>query len=131
MLFSELRFLVFFVVVFCVHWGLRRDAARKAWLLAASYAFYAGWDWRFLGLILASTGVDFVAGRALGGGMRDRSARKLWLLASLSVNLGILGFFKYYNFFAESATAFTAWCHRLRSNSGSKSAHPSCSTGPA
>ena len=60
MLFTEPRFLVFFALVFAVHWGLRGARSRKLWLLAASYGFYAAWDWRFLSLILFSTGLDYV-----------------------------------------------------------------------
>lgn len=75
MIFSELRFLVFFGLVFLVHWGLRSDRARKLWLLVASYTFYAAWDWRFLGLILLSTAVDFVAGARVAEGHR----RRAWL----------------------------------------------------
>ena len=59
MLFTELRFLCFFVVVFAIHWSLRRDSHRKLWLLFCSYAFYAGWSWRLSGLILASTLIDY------------------------------------------------------------------------
>ena len=65
MLFVEFRFLAFFGLVLAISWGLRRNGARKAFLLLASYAFYAAWDWRFLGLILLSTVVDGVAGRRI------------------------------------------------------------------
>ena len=115
MLFPELRFLVFFLVVLGVHWALRGARGRKLWLLGASYLFYAAWDWRFLGLILASTVVDFVVGRALdrdGGGAGEGAgarARRAWLALSLAVNLGLLGTFKYLDFFLESAAAFAAW----------------------
>lgn len=101
MIFSELRFLAFFGLVFLVHWGLGSARARKLWLLAASYAFYAAWDWRFLGLILLSTAVDFVA----GAGVERGTHRRAWLALSLGVNLGLLGFFKYFNFFVESAAS--------------------------
>ena len=64
MLFVELRFLWFFALVFGVHWALRSSTQRKAWLLAASYAFYGAWDVDLLSLIAASTLVDFcVPGR--------------------------------------------------------------------
>ena len=108
MLFTELRFLVFFLTIFLVHWAMPWHRARKLWLLAASYLFYAAWDWRFLGLILASTLIDYGVGRGLER-TSDRTGRRLLLATSLVGNLGILGFFKYYNFFATSAAAFTGW----------------------
>ncbi len=108
MIFSEARFIVFFAVVFGLHWALRSQRARKTWLLVASYAFYAAWDVRFLALIVASTVVDFAAGRAMARS-NERSTRRLWMAASLVCNLGLLGFFKYYDFFAESAVAFSTW----------------------
>jgi alginate O-acetyltransferase complex protein AlgI len=101
-LFTEPVFFAFFPAVLAVAWldrGLRR---RKLWLLAASYLFYAAWDWRFLGLIAVSTLVDFAVGRGLGRARRPAPRRAL-LLASLGANLGLLGAFKYYGFFVDSA----------------------------
>jgi alginate O-acetyltransferase complex protein AlgI len=108
MLFTELRFLFFFAVVFGAYWAMPRNQARKAWLLASSYLFYAAWDWRFLSLILISTAVDFAVGRGMAHS-QEPARRRLLLCLSLLTNLGILGFFKYYNFFAESAAAFSSW----------------------
>jgi len=102
MLFTELRFLVFFAVVFAVYWSTRRIGLRKAWLLAASYFFYAAWDWRFLSLILLSTGIDYAVGRVLER-PHPRPGRRFWLVLSLVANLSILGVFKYLNFFMTSA----------------------------
>ncbi len=102
MLFTEARFLVLFLVVFTVHWGLRSNRLRKLWLLAASYAFYSAWDWRFLSLILFSTGLDFIVAARMARAPSTR-LRRAWLIVSLAGNLGVLGFFKYYNFFASSA----------------------------
>ena len=101
MIFTEFRYLAFFAVVFAVHWLLRPHRARKAWLLACSYFFYGAWDWRFCTLILVSTVVDYTAGRMLA---REEAPgrRKAWLSASLVTNLGLLGFFKYFNFFIHS-----------------------------
>ena len=102
MYFTELRFLAFFLIVYAVVWSLPKNSWRKPWLLVASYAFYAGWDWRFLSLIVISTLVDFIVGLRLE--REDKaSTRKLWLAVSLVSNLGILGVFKYYNFFVDSA----------------------------
>ena len=109
MLFVELRFLAFFAVVLAVTWALRRNGARKAWLLLASYAFYAAWDWRFLGLILLSTVVDGVAGRRIHEAGADEGRRRAWLTVSLVVNLGILLTYKYFDFFAGSLNELLGW----------------------
>ncbi len=106
MIFTELRFLGFLLVVFYVYWALPKNALRKAWLLAVSYLFYAVWDWRFLSLILISTAVDYLVGLALPSA--QGRGRKALLLVSLVVNLGLLGFFKYYNFFVDSGTELFA-----------------------
>ncbi|MEO8520436.1 MAG: MBOAT family protein [Acidobacteriota bacterium] len=100
MVFNSLHFLWFFVVVYAAYRVLPHRA--QNWLLlVASYYFYASWDWRFLGLLVASTIVDFSCALAL-----DRAAsparRRLLLAASLGFNLTMLGFFKYFNFFADN-----------------------------
>jgi len=107
-IFTEPRFLVFFLLVFGVHWALRTNAARKRWLAGVSLAFYGAWDWRFLGLMLASSAIDYVAALRIEA-VRTPRARRGWLVLSLVSNLGILGFFKYYNFFAGSAASFLRW----------------------
>jgi D-alanyl-lipoteichoic acid acyltransferase DltB (MBOAT superfamily) len=75
--------------------------AQNVMLLAASYYFYGAWDWRFLSLLWGSTVIDYTCARAIA---RTEAAakRRAWLLLSLAFNLGMLGFFKYFNFFAES-----------------------------
>lgn len=100
MLFNSLEFLLFLLAVFAAYW-LSPSAWKKPLLLAASLWFYAAWDWRFLGLILVSSGTDLVCGRIMHKDAREQ-VRKCWLLVSLVVNLGILGFFKYFNFFVDS-----------------------------
>ncbi len=105
LVFTSLAFAVFFPLVLAVHWSLRDDGWRKAWLLLASYVFYAAWDWRFLGLILLSTAVDFVCGLRIERA-EDPGRRRGWLLVSLAVNLGLLAFFKYANWFVDSAVQF-------------------------
>jgi alginate O-acetyltransferase complex protein AlgI len=113
MIFTELRFLGFFLLVFALHWSLPSRRARHALLLVASYTFYAAWDVRFLALILFSTTVDFCAGLLLERSTQP-AGRKAIVALSLVVNLGLLGTFKYFNFFAESfagllrAVGFTA-----------------------
>ena len=104
MTFSSLTFLVFFGVVFAAYWTLGRRKPQNVLLLVASYVFYGWWDWRFCGLMLVSSLVDFGLGWALH--KTDRPAwRRTWLVVSLVSNLSLLGFFKYYNFFAESFAA--------------------------
>jgi alginate O-acetyltransferase complex protein AlgI len=105
MIFTEFRFLGFFAIAFGVHWALRSQRARKLWLLACSYVFYGAWDWRFLGLILFSSLLDYGIGAALGR-TDDRRARKRWIVLSCAVNLGLLATFKYLDFFVESGARF-------------------------
>ena len=102
MLFPTITFAVFLTLVLAVHTVLlQRPTAWKATMLLASYAFYGWWDWRFLSLIWISTIVDFVAGQAIHA-TSDRGRRRLYLWCSLGTNLGMLGFFKYADFFVES-----------------------------
>lgn len=102
MLFNSSVFLVFFAVVFAAYWLLHRDHRRQnALLLVASYVFYAGWDWRFCSLLALSTAIDFSVGRGLHR-TEDPKRRRALLLISIVANLGFLGLFKYFNFFAES-----------------------------
>ena len=108
MLFIEPRFAGFLALVLVVHWALRSHRHRKLFLLAASYAFYAGWNWKFLSLIFLSTVIDFTVGLRLGSEERV-PWRKRWLAVSVVANLGFLAFFKYYNFFADSAADFLRW----------------------
>ncbi len=103
MIFTQPVFFLFFAVVAAVHWALRGNAWQKRWLLVASYFFYGYWDYRFLGLIFLSTCIDFAAGLGLGT-VQKPSARRALITLSLCANLGILGFFKYYNFFVHSGT---------------------------
>ena len=103
MLFNSWIFLCFFTLVLAVYWRLPHKWQNR-FLLLASYVFYCAWDWRFLGLILFSTAVDFFAARAMVN--RGDSRRRALLIASLVSNLGLLAFFKYFNFFVESASAF-------------------------
>lgn len=103
MIFTEFRFLAFFLFVWSVHWLLRTNRSRKIWLLIVSYAFYSVWDWKFLSLIIISTLADYVAGRKIHESESPRK-RKLWLTFSLFVNLSLLGTFKYLGFFVDSAS---------------------------
>ncbi|HWJ56286.1 MAG TPA: MBOAT family protein, partial [Vicinamibacterales bacterium] len=104
MVFNSLHFVVFFAIVYAVY-RLLQHRAQNLWLLAASYYFYAAWDWRFTGLLAASTLVSYWAGAALGRpgvrASRAASLRVLW--AALGFLLAVLGFFKYAGFFVASA----------------------------
>jgi len=103
-LFNSLAFAIFLPVVFVLYWYADRErpGAQNALVLAASYVFYGWWDARFLALIVASTAVDYAVGLGLGRA-REKRARQLLLGVSLACNLGLLGFFKYYDFFLLSA----------------------------
>ncbi len=102
MLFNSYEFLfVFLPAVLLGWWALRPAVVRLAFLTAASYVFYAWWDWHFLPLMLASTTVDYVAGRALVR-LDDGARRRAVLVAALSANLALLGYFKYAGFFVDS-----------------------------
>ena len=108
MLFNSLVFAIFLAVVLPLYYSLRLRA-QNALLLVASYFFYGWWDWRFLSLLAISTVVDFIVSQRLP--KADTTARrKGLLLISLCVNLGLLGFFKYFNFFIESAEVLLNQC---------------------
>src|SRR5262245_54477466 len=100
MVFNSYQYILFLVVVVCIYWSLRQVRHQNALLLVAGYVFYGSWDWRFLALILFSTLVDYFVGKTLV----KLSGRRRFnlLLISLAVNFGILGFFKYFNFFVDS-----------------------------
>ena len=100
MLFNSLEFAVFLFVTLAGYYVLARKS-QNIWLLLASYAFYGWWDWRFLSLILISTVADYFIAIRLSGCAEARK-RKLLIFASLFVNLGLLGTFKYFNFFVDS-----------------------------
>ncbi|MCL4110640.1 UNVERIFIED_CONTAM: hypothetical protein GTU68_057261 [Idotea baltica] len=113
MLFNSLVFALFLPIVFGVYWwlgGKKKGLAKQnVLLLLASYVFYGWWDLRFLALIFVSSLTDFLVGRAMGK-LASRAQRRPLLFLSLAVNLGMLGFFKYYNFFAKS---FADGLHQL------------------
>ncbi len=103
MLFNSVTFLIFFAVFYAAYLLTQKQLKlQNVLLLVGSYIFYGWWDWRFLGLIAISTVVDFMVGRLMAA-REDESTRKRLLLVSVATNLGILGLFKYFNFFAESA----------------------------
>ncbi len=109
MLFNSWVYWLFLPITIAVYYALR-GRSRIAWLLICSYVFYAWWDWRFLGLIVVSSIIDFICGRLLDRRRDDdpdeyaldRKKRRTVLVVSLVANLGMLAFFKYAGFFAES-----------------------------
>nr|WP_106794984.1 MBOAT family O-acyltransferase [Aquimarina sp. Aq78] len=107
MLFNSLDFFIFLPVVFVLYWFIfyKKIQIQNLFILLASYIFYGLWDWRFLFLILASTLVDFFIGQTIYA--NDSTVkRKAWLWVSVIFNIGLLGFFKYYNFFIGSWVDF-------------------------
>lgn len=109
MLFNSIEFAIFLPIVFVVYWFVtnRNLKLQNIWIVIASYVFYGWWDWRFLTLIAFSTLIDYTVGHYLNK-TEIVSRRKLLLWTSILVNIGLLGFFKYYNFFVENfVEAFT------------------------
>ncbi|MGC9331652.1 MAG: MBOAT family O-acyltransferase, partial [Bacteroidales bacterium] len=106
MLFNSLDFAIFLPLVFVLYWFVTNKNLKLQNLLivVASYVFYGWWDWRFLSLIVFSTLVDFIVGLRLEK-QEGKTKRKLLLLTSILVNLGFLGFFKYFNFFVDNFVA--------------------------
>jgi len=105
MLFNSLDFAIFLPIVFILYWFVTQRNLRlqNGLVVLASYVFYGWWDWRFLSLLLFSSMVDYLAGLAMMKEQRQQK-RKWFLVLSIVCNLGLLGFFKYYNFFIESFT---------------------------
>lgn len=102
MTFTSLVFALFLAGVFLLHWARPHRRWQNGVLLGASYAFYGWWDGRFAGLMLGASLMDYLLGRAIAAAP-DRGRRRALLGVSLAANLGLLGFFKYSNFFADSA----------------------------
>ena len=107
MLFNTWVFVAFFVVVYLLYLRLRHDGQNRL-LLAASLFFYAFWDVRFAGLLILSSAFDWYGGRRLVHSATDRE-RRFWVGAVVVSNLGILGVFKYYDFFIDSLTTALNW----------------------
>ena len=101
MVFSTITFFLFLGLVWSGYWAIGRRRPQNVLLILASYAFYSWWDYLFCALMLASSVVDYAAGLGLARTTRP-AGRRAWLGMSLAVNLGMLGFFKYFNFFADS-----------------------------
>ena len=103
MFFNSINFAIFLPIVFVLYWFVTNKNLKfqNLLLLVSSYFFYACWDWRFLFLLIFSTLLDYYTGIKMSDA-KNQSSKKFWFWLSISVNLGFLGVFKYYNFFAES-----------------------------
>lgn len=109
MLFNSVNFLIFLPVVFILYWFVfnKKYQDQNLLILTASFYFYACWNWKFLFLLIFSIGLDFLSGIMIERSGNKKEA-KFWLLISIVINLGFLGFFKYYNFFIESFSELVA-----------------------
>ena len=119
MLFNSIDFAIFLPIVFILYWFVTNKNLKlqNFLIVAASYLFYGWWDWRFLSLILFSTIVDFTVGQKLRK-EESQLKRRFLLWTSILVNLGLLGFFKYYNFFLDNfVTAFSLFGQEIQANS--------------
>jgi len=119
MLFNSLDFAIFMPIVFGLYWaiGSKNIKIQNVLIVISSYIFYGWWDYRFLILILFSTLVDYTISLALNRAKKP-SLRKFLLWISISVNIGFLGFFKYYNFFLENfVSAFSFFGYEIPSSS--------------
>jgi D-alanyl-lipoteichoic acid acyltransferase DltB (MBOAT superfamily) len=119
MLFNSIDFAVFLPIVFALYWFVTNKSLKMQNLLiiGASYLFYGWWDWRFLSLIIFSTLVDYAVGVGLSK-QENQTKRKLLLWTSITVNLGFLGLFKYYDFFLENfISAFSLLGMPIQANS--------------
>lgn len=103
MLFNSIPFLLFLPIVFSIYWIVNKKSLQfqNLLLLASSYFFYACWDWRFLFLLIFSTALDYYTGIKMHES-KTQNNKKFWFWLSVIINLGFLGIFKYYNFFAAS-----------------------------
>jgi D-alanyl-lipoteichoic acid acyltransferase DltB (MBOAT superfamily) len=103
MFFNSLAFALFLPIVFLLYWFVfnKNKSTQNTLLIIASYYFYSCWDWRFLFLLIFSTFLDYYTGIMIEKA-KTELGRKFWFWLSISVNLGFLGIFKYYNFFADS-----------------------------
>jgi D-alanyl-lipoteichoic acid acyltransferase DltB (MBOAT superfamily) len=109
MLFNSIDFIIFLPIVFFIYWFITNKNLRlqNVFIVIASYIFYGWWDWRFLFLLFISTAMDYFIGIGLLN-TQNVNRRKILLFLSILTNLGLLGFFKYYNFFIDNfIRAFT------------------------
>lgn len=103
MIFNSVVFLIFLPIVFGMYWLLSKKSLKiqNTYLLVISYFFYGCWDWRFLFLIAASSLIDFLVAKKIKSSQK-KNTKKAFVGISLVMNIGLLGFFKYFNFFSDS-----------------------------
>jgi alginate O-acetyltransferase complex protein AlgI len=102
MLFNSIDFAIFIPIFFIIYWLVAKKlTVRNIFLLASSYLFYGWWDWRFLFLIAFSSIIDYTIGEKIHAAV-NLKIKKRYLATSLFVNLGLLAYFKYANFFIDS-----------------------------
>lgn len=103
MTFQTLEYLIFFSIVFILYWTLCRKCKdyQNGLIVVASLAFYGWWDWHFLGLLFITAMTTFLSGLCIGN-TNDIRKRKFILIGTILINIGILFFFKYFNFFCAS-----------------------------
>ena len=119
MFFNSIDFAIFLPVIFILYWFVANKNLKlqNFLIVVASYIFYGWWDWRFLSLIIFSTIIDYLIGISLSK-QENQNKRKVLLWSSILVNLGFLGFFKYYNFFLDNfITAFSFFGTEINANS--------------
>jgi alginate O-acetyltransferase complex protein AlgI len=119
MLFNSIDFAIFLPIIFFLYWFVANKNLKlqNFLIVVASYTFYGWWDWRFLSLILFSTIVDYSVGIGLSK-QENLTKRKMLLWISILVNIGFLGFFKYYNFFIDNfISAFSFFGTEIKTNS--------------
>jgi len=119
MLFNTIDFAIFLPIIFILYWFVANNNLKiqNILIVVASYVFYGWWDWRFLSLIFFSTLVDYLIGISLSQ-QEKPTKRKILLWTSIIVNIGFLGFFKYYNFFVDNFTsAFSFFGTEINANS--------------
>jgi alginate O-acetyltransferase complex protein AlgI len=109
MLFNTVSFVIFLPIVFILYWFVvyKNLRLQNILLLVSSYFFYSCWDWRFLFLLIFSTLLDYFTGLKMTNA-GNRRVKSFWLWLSIVVNLGFLGFFKYFNFFTTSFAGLLA-----------------------
>ena len=103
MFFNSLSFAIFLPIIFLLYWFVfhKNKTTQNTVLIVASYYFYSCWDWRFLFLLVFSTLLDYFSAIMMENSTSDKK-RKFWLWITIGINLGFLGVFKYYDFFAQS-----------------------------
>ena len=128
MLFNSFEYLVFLPIVFLLYWFVfRKRKWQNLLVVVASYIFYGWWDWRFLFLIVLTSFCSYASGLLLERYEGQRRRQQIVSATNIVINLGILGFFKYYNFFVENLNALFGSLGRASSRG---SAWPCASSAP-